>query len=177
MYMAVFLSLCVIKREKKDCSVKNVCLMAFFFFLSDQKLVPEQEDEAEENGTGCLGSCLPGKRCLSVDALPQAAGLQTRALPQVSLCSSSIRGPVPCILCPASQSAVQLPSAPGLFLPVQQPPGSHAAFCHKSACGFLPNLPSVLLTLSPVQLHYNIRLKMFMVLFFLVLMLKERDGL
>lgn len=135
-----------------------ITLSLLWLFLSGEDLVPEQEDEAEEDGAGCPGSCLPGKRRLSVDALPRAAGLQTGTLPEVSLCcSSSSRStgrPTSCLLCPSTQPAVQLPSAqclhsaPGLFLPVQQPPRSHAALCHNSTCGLLPDLPSVLLTLS-----------------------------
>lgn len=121
-----------------------------FIFFSDQKLVPEQADEAEEDGAGRPGSRLPGKRRLSVDALPRAAGLQTGTLPEVSL-SSRTGGSGRCLVRPSTRSAVRLPSAqrphtaPGLFLPVQQPPRSHAALCHDSPHGLLPDLSSVLL--------------------------------
>lgn len=133
-----------------------------FFFFPDQKLVPEQADEAEEDGAGRPGSRLPGQRRLSADALPRAAGLQAGALLQVSL--SSTGGPGCSLLRPPTRPAVQLPSAqrphsaPGLLLPVQQPAGGHAALCHNPTHGLLPDLPSVLLTLSlnlpdePVQL-------------------------
>lgn len=58
--------------------------MDFFLInFSDQKLVPEQEDEAEEDDAGRAGSCLSDERCPSAPALSRAAGLQTGALPQV----------------------------------------------------------------------------------------------
>lgn len=135
-------------------------LIFFFFPVSDQKLVSEQADEAEEDGAGRPGSRLPGKRHLSVHALPQAAGVQAGPLPQVPLSSSSSSsstgGPGCCFLLPPTQPAVQLPSAqclhtaPGLFLPVQQPPRGHAAPHHDSTRGILPDLSPVLLTL-PVK--------------------------
>lgn len=126
-------------------------------FFPDQKLVPEQADETEEDGAGCLGSCLPGQRCLSVHALPWAAGLQAGALPTVSLCCTSgyCRSAASCFLRPSTRPAVQLPPAqclqpaPGLLLPVQRPAyGSRAPDCLDSSDGLLPSLPSVLLTLS-----------------------------
>lgn len=126
-------------------------------FFPDQKLVPEQEDEAEEDGAGCFGSCLPGQRCLSVHALPWVAGLQTGALPQVSLCCTggSTRSAASCFLRPSTWPAVRLLSAqclqpaPGLLLPVQRPAyRSRAPHRLNSSDGLLPNLLSVLLTLS-----------------------------
>ncbi len=127
--------------------------MRFSFLFSDQKLVPEQADEAEEDGAGRAGSCLSGKRRLSIDALPRAAGLQAGSVPAVSLSPSS-RGPGCCLLRPSTQPAVRLhpaqclQSAPGLFLPVQQPPRSHAALGLDSALELVPAVSSVLLTLS-----------------------------
>lgn len=126
-------------------------------FFPDQKLVPEQANEAEEDSAGCFGSCLPGQRCLSVHALPWAAGLQTGALPQVSLhCTSgSTRSAAYCFLRPSTRPAVQLPCAqclqpaPGLLLPVQRPAyRSRAPHRLDSSDRLLPNLLSVLLTLS-----------------------------
>lgn len=137
-------------------SFQTTLLMRYSSFFPDQKLVPEQADEAEEDGAGCLGSCLPGQRCLSVHALPWAAGLQAGALPKVSLhCTSGCsRSAASCFLHPSTQPAVQLRSAqclqpaPGLLLPVQRPAyGSHAPHRLNSSDWFLPSLPSVLLTL------------------------------
>lgn len=124
----------------------------FYSSSSDQKLVPEPADEAEADRAGRPGSRLSGKRGLSVDALPGAAGVPAGPVPEVPLGSgSSSRGPVSCLLRPSTRPAVQLPSAQrlhsasGLFLPVQQPPRSPAALHHASAHGLVPGLPSVLL--------------------------------
>lgn len=123
-----------------------------YFSSSDQKLVPEPADEAEADRAGRPGSRLSGERRLSADALPGAAGVPAGSVPEVPLGSSSgSRGPVCCLLRPPTRPAVQLASAQrllsasGLFLPVQQPPWSHAALHHASAHGLVPVLPSVLL--------------------------------
>lgn len=138
------------------CSLTVTNLNILYFSVSDQKLVSEQANEAEEDGAGRPGSRLPGQRRLSLHALPQGAGVQAGPLPQIPLSSSSTGGSSHRFLPPPTQPTVQLPSAQclhsasGLFLPVQQPPSSRAALHHDSAHGILPNLSSVLLTL-PVK--------------------------
>lgn len=133
-----------------------------FVTLPDQKLVPEQEDEAKEDDAGRAGSCLSGERCPSVHALPRATGLQTRALPQIHPCSSSsytwrpnrflLHSPV------QSSPAQRAHPVSGLILPVQQPPRSCATPGNNATDGLLPNLPTVLLTSLCVYI-YHLNLK------------------
>lgn len=132
--------------------------------LSDQKLVPEQEDEVEEDDAGRAGSCLSGKRCPSVHALPRATGLQTWAIPQVYPRhggSSCTWGPNCCLLHSSTQPAVQpspaqcVHSASRLILPVQQPPRSCGAPSNNLTDGLLPNLHTVLLRSMCIYFYFG----------------------
>lgn len=117
-----------------------ISIIKFFFLssLSDQKLVPEPEDEAEEERAGCSGSRLSGQHGFSLPVLPWAAGLPGRALHPVPHCSRWD----PCLLPSSSQPSVHVPSAQHLrFVPGLLLPRSHAASGQRS----VPDLPSVLL--------------------------------